>query len=175
MTSTMRFDKWENSLGQPYGTVLQVKSAAKTDTFVTSSQTYTTATGLTATITPFSTSSKVLITAQISFAPADPIGNNGLGFFKVTRGGTDIYIGDAGNNRVRTVFGGRNTLNRNITLESGFIQFLDSPSSTSALTYQVEVRGVDGASVYINRSSDDQDINNRPRGASSITVMEIAQ
>jgi hypothetical protein len=165
---------WVSAIPASTSAILQVVSTAKTDTFTTSSQTFTTVTGLTATITPSSTSNKVLVTAQISYCPSDPNGNNGLGFFKVTRGGTDIYIGDAASSRVRTVFGGRNTIVRDLTLDSGFIQFLDSPSSTSALTYQVEARGVDAASVYINVGSSDQDQNNRPRGASSITVMEVA-
>ena len=153
------------------GKIAQVVSTAKTDTFTTSSQTYTTVTGLTATITPSATSSKVLINAQVSFSLAE--GSGGLGFFKVTRGGTDIYIGDAASARIRTVFGGRNQILGDLTLLSGSIQFLDSPSSTSALTYQVEARGVDGASVYVNRAGSDQDISNRPRGASSITLMEV--
>jgi hypothetical protein len=154
--------------------ILQVVSTAKTDTFTTASQTFTTVTGLTATITPSATSSKVLVTAQIAYCLADSVGNNGMGFFKVTRGGTDIYLGDAASNRVRTVFGGRNQIVGDLVLLSGFIQFLDSPSSTSALTYRVEARGVDSSSVFINVVSSDQDINNRPRGASSITVMEVA-
>jgi hypothetical protein len=172
-------NKYQNYNGSAWvdlgggGAIAQVVSTAKTNTFTTSSQTFTTVTGLTATITPSSTSNKVLVTAQISYTPADSLGTNGMGFFKVTRGGTDIYIGDAASNRVRTVFGGRNQVVGDLVLLSGSIQFLDSPSSTSALTYQVEARGVDGSSVFVNVASSDQDVNNRPRGASSITVMEV--
>ena len=52
MTSTMRFDKWENSLGQPYGTVLQVVQGVKTDVFTANSSSFIDVTGLSASITP---------------------------------------------------------------------------------------------------------------------------
>ncbi len=155
------------------GAIAQIVSTAKTDTFTTSSTSFTTVTGLTATITPATTSSKVLIMAQVTYSAADAFGN-GLGFFKVTRGGTDIYRGDAASTRTRAVFGGRNTIDQVLVTESGSIQFLDSPSSTSAQTYQVEVVATGGAAVFINRSSNDADVDNRPRGASSITLMEVA-
>jgi hypothetical protein len=151
--------------------ILQVVSTAKTDTFTTTSSTFTTVTGLSATITPSSTTSKILMLCQITYGTGN---GDGLGFFKATRGGTDIYRGDAAGSRTRTVFGGRNTLDRILLTESGSIQFLDSPSSTSALTYRVEVAVEAGGTVYINRSQNDSDSANRPRGASSITLMEVA-
>jgi hypothetical protein len=53
---------------------------------------------------------------------------------------------------------------------------LDSPASTSALTYQVEVAIAFAGFVLINRSGGDLDADNsaRVRGASSITLMEVA-
>ena len=52
---------------QPTGSVLQVVQATKTDTFTTTSSTWTNITGLTATITPTSTSSKILIMGSVPF------------------------------------------------------------------------------------------------------------
>jgi hypothetical protein len=60
MTSTMRFDKWENSLGQPYGTVLQVVRATTLTRAASTANSYVD-TGLTATITPRRASSTILV------------------------------------------------------------------------------------------------------------------
>jgi hypothetical protein len=154
------------------GSILQVVQTVKTDTFTTTSGTFTTVTGLTATITPKFTSSKILVLAQIS----QGWGTGTASHYKVTRGGTDIYIGDAASNRIRSVFGGYKTQNDNGILVSQAIQFLDSPNSTSALTYQVETRrGSDGLMTSaVNRSIGDGDDANGARGASSITLLEVA-
>jgi hypothetical protein len=164
---------WKVSLATTGG-ILQVVSTAKTDTFTTTSATYTAVTGLSATITPKFTSSKILILAQIAYGLGF---NNTIGGFKVTRGGTDIYRGDASGSRLQAVFGGFSVIDNGLLLNSGAINYLDSPSSVSALTYQVEVRRTEtGTVVFVNRSADDQgaDNTNRVRGASSITLMEVA-
>jgi hypothetical protein len=55
--------------------------------------------------------------------------------------------------------------------------FLDSPSTTSQVTYKIQIlseqSGNTGA-VFLNRSQADTDINQQGRYASSITVQEIA-
>jgi len=154
-----------------------VVQTVKTDTFSTSSTSFTTVTGLTASITPTAASSKVLIIAQISHAlnESNATTNRNVGHFKVTRGGTDIYIGDAASNRVRAVFGGFievTGLKYYVLSES--IVFLDSPATTSSTTYQVEVQAVDSGTVHINRDEENADSANEVRGASSITVIEVA-
>jgi hypothetical protein len=155
------------------GTILQVVSTPKTDVFTTTSSSFTAVTGLSATITPKSTSSKILVLAQITYGEVNA---GGYGAFKVTRGGTDIYRGDASGSRSRAVFCGYTLVDSGLTTNSGSIQFLDSPASTSALTYQVEVAIAFAGFVLINRSGGDLDADNsaRVRGASSITLMEVA-
>ena len=49
---------------------------------------------------------------------------------------------------------------------------LDSPATTSSVTYKVQMKVVAGTG-YINRSLGDTDSAGRPRGTSSITLMEI--
>jgi hypothetical protein len=163
---------WRNSVS-PRGGVLQVVSTNKTDTFTTTSATFTPVTGLSATITPKSTTSKILVLAQIAYGLEF---NMGFGAFKITRSGNDVYRGDESSTRLRAVFGGYSVSDQSLTVNSGSINFLDSPSSTSALTYQVEVRRNETGTVYINRSQGDPDAtnNNRIRGASSITLMEVS-
>ena len=52
--------------------------------------------------------------------------------------------------------------------------FLDSPSTTSATTYKVQVAGLNSRDTLINRTYDDGDTSDTPRVASSITVMEVS-
>ena len=52
-------------------------------------------------------------------------------------------------------------------------QLLDSPSSTSALTYKVQARSK-GGTWYINRSVNDTDDVDIGRASSTLTLMEIA-
>jgi hypothetical protein len=155
----------------PAGTILQVVSTDKTDTFTTTSTTYTAVTGLSATITPRSTDSKILIVTQITHG----FGNStGFGHFKVTGGNTSSYVGVTAGSRIAGVFGGlTNETTPNISL-SGSIVYLDSPATTSAVTYGVEVRQALTGSVVINRSVNDSDGAQTTRGASSITLMEVA-
>ena len=51
-------------------------------------------------------------------------------------------------------------------------QLLDSPSSTSELTYKVQARS-NGGTYYINRSVNDTDSVDHGRASSSITLMEV--
>jgi hypothetical protein len=173
MTSTMRFDKWENSLGQPYGTVLQVVSVTKTDTFTMSSSTFTDVTGLSVSITPRSSSSKILVNINVS-------GGGTPGFSaliaRLMRGSTPIAIGDAAGGRPRTTIGNTPGFGDTSAVPNGSFSFLDSPATTSPLTYTVQIANNGGSQiVYINRSPADTDNASFSRSVSSITLMEIAQ
>lgn len=147
-----------------------VVQAVKTDSFTMTSSTFTTVTGLSATITPSATSSKVLIIAQIAHGFNNA---NAYGLFQVTRGSTEIYRGDDESSRPRAVFGGDSQVNTNTHLISSSIVYLDSPGVDTATTYNVQVRrrGTDGA-VFVNRNA----LFDAPSvvGASSITVIEVA-
>ena len=149
-----------------------VVQTVKTDAFTTTSTSYTTVTGLSVAITPTSDTSKILVLAQISYAGGAL--NVGTGFFKVTRGGTDIYVGDADASRVQTVFGGSSNADRSQEIDSAFICFLDSPATASSVTYQVEIRRPVTGNISINRSNVDGNNAGVGRGASSITVIEVA-
>ena len=190
MSSVLRFDEWQDSEGNPVlngtglsvpssalpaGSILQVVSTAKTDVFSTTSGTFGVVTGLEVSITPSSTSSKILILAQIahSFGSSGSTVANDYGHYKVTRGGTDIYRGNPDSSRIQAVFGGNNEVAQ--TLNSSFISFLDSPETTANTTYRVEARrGRSGSTAFVNRSFGDADFEFVTRGASSITVMEVA-
>jgi hypothetical protein len=150
------------------GKVLQVVSTAKTDTFVTSSTSYTDVTGVSVSITPSSATSKIYVMCTINATSA----NGQLGFFQLMRDSTAIGIGDTAGNRTRASF----SSNLGLSLQQGTnclgINFLDSPATTSATTYKLQVRSTSG-NICINRSGDDGDFNYYARTISSITVMEI--
>ena len=151
------------------GKVLQVVSTTKTDTFTIStanSSAPADITGLSASITPSSTSNKILIIAQLSIGGTTAHTN-----FLIDRDGTDIGIADTAGSRQRlttieSVSGGGGGGN-------AVINFLDTPSSTSSLTYKIQANN-NGATTYINRTGTDSDSNSYSRQVSTITLMEIA-
>jgi len=146
-----------------------VVQTVKTDVFSTTSGTFTPVTGLSVAITPTSATAKVLVICQIIWSG----GGTNHGAFKMTRGGTDVYIGDAASNRLRAVFAGNGAPDLGDTALPGAIVFLDSPATTSSTTYQVEAAATAGF-VAVNRSNVDTDNATFVRGASSITAIEVA-
>jgi len=152
------------------GKVLQVVSTAKTDTFSTTTGSFIDVTGLSVSITPSSASNKILILSDIHFGTP---GNAGYIYFKLVRASTDIYLGDAAGSRIRG-FGGGMAADSATTMQLSNV-FLDSPSTTSATTYKIQVYNQNVAQTgYINRSSTDTDNTSYLRTASSITAIEIA-
>ena len=151
----------------PTGTILQVVNSIKTDTLASAGAGAWNDTGVSAAITPRSTSSKIVVNVNISAAH-----NTSNTWFKVVRDSTDLGLGDAGSSRLRCTFGNGYTFgDANIMKTHGF-QLLDSPSSTSELTYKVQARS-NGGTYYINRSVNDTDSVDHGRASSTITLMEV--
>ena len=152
------------------GKVLQVVSTSKTDTFTsTTANTWVDITGLSVAITPSLTSSKVLIFATLMIGSD---AGEGFVYLKTLRGATDLAIGDTAGSRIRAGFGGRAA---DVNTCSGYdFTYLDSPSSTSALTYKVQIYAQQGSALaYVNRSKADTDSATFARLVSSITAIEI--
>ena len=161
----------------PSGSILQVVQSFKTNTYSQTSQTYTVITGLTATITPTSATSKILFMAQIGCSSAVQVDSWA---FAVGRGGSVVTAstGDAASSRPRatavtqTADYSAPTQNFQNTIP---IIFLDSPATTSSTTYSVMGRTANGTTLYINRTNSDRDTANYDaRWTSSITLMEVA-
>ena len=154
------------------GKVLQVVSTAKTDTFSMSGSTFTDVTGLSASITPSSASNKIMIIVSI-MGTSDSI--NSTFMSRLMRGATAIGISDASGNRIRTTWGTNDTPGGAVSMSIS-LTFLDSPNTTSATTYKVQLAETrnEGGTVYVNRQNSDSDDVQVPRGISTITVMEIA-
>ena len=156
------------------GTVLQVVSTTKTDSFSAQSASLVDITGLSVAITPSATSSKVLIMVQCHI-----VGDNSGLILQLLRGSTAIYQGDAsGSNKRRgSLVGLYDASNGTGAYGAGanHIHFLDSPSTTSATTYKLQGAVLDSANTfYIGRTQYDIDNANASRVPSTITAMEIA-
>ena len=153
------------------GNVIQVVSTVKTDTFTTTSGSYVDVTGLSVSITPTSSSNKILVLFQIN--GSQEVGA-GRAYLKLLRGSTVIDAGDVAGSRTPAL-GGFSAIDQSITSTPVSGNFLDSPATTSSTTYKIQVAMAAGSgTAYINRTMQDADNANQIRMASTITVMEIA-
>jgi hypothetical protein len=147
-----------------------VVQTVKTDTFSTTSTSFTAVTGMSASITPTSASSKILIIVDMSVS--SNVDQSGI-FVRLTKGGSALYVGAAAGSRTlatypRVGFGTGQFLPLSIV-------YLDSPATTSSVSYEVEMARQGGAgSVHVNRNDSDTDSSVQARGASSFTVIEVA-
>jgi hypothetical protein len=137
------------------GTVLQVVSSSySTETSSTSASWVTT--GLNASITPKSSSSKILIIASVAAENENSANGSAFSLFRGTVSGTNLGNSTQG-------FGSLYNGSSRVLVPISF-NYLDSPSTTSAQTYTVGMYASTGAKVYAQRFS----------GVSTITLMEIA-
>jgi len=156
--------------GTGMGKVLQVVSTTKTDTFATTATSFTDVTGLSVTITPSATSSKIYIIGSI-FGSGGVTANNAV--FRMLRDATVINAGNSAGSRTLGM-GVAQSANDNFNGEFIPIAFLDSPSTTSATTYKVQTFSNSGANAScVNRPFSDTDANYVLRGTSTITAYEI--
>ena len=145
----------------PSGSLLQVVYTS-TNTLATYTRGQT-MTPFTTAITPSSTSSRVIImlTIALSQDSAADIGIN------VLRNGTDIQTGSGGSNTNSTFipcmsFGAGNLIQQTLTI-------VDSPSSTSAVTYSFINYVNSGRTAFLNRRGQDATYACR----SSVVLMEV--
>lgn len=163
-----------NSSGFSYpGGVLQVVQVQKTNTFSTGSQSFVDITDLSASITPISASNKILVCISIN------VSSNQHSDIRLVRGSTAIAIGDASGNQTRSTFhiySGVNTSGMGYHTFSSSMMWLDSPATTSSVTYKVQAANPYSGSyaTYINRTYQDDDYSYNGRTPSTITLMEIA-
>ena len=121
--------------------VTQVISTTKSNAFTTSSSSFTDITGLSAAITPTSSTSKILVMAVVQYSTAGSGGSRQAG--RIVRDSTAIGVGDSDGNRVQSSFSSE-TSGGGGNMKSATIILLDSPSTTSAVTYKVQAAAVDG-------------------------------
>ena len=153
------------------GGIIQVKSVVKTDLFNTASSSFTDITGLSVSITPTRADSKILF--QFHLGSFQNQNNTSRAFVRMMRDSTAICVGDAATGHECTAAVCSRANDDNHTQFPVSMQFLDSPSTTSAVTYKLQAScGNDGGTIYLNSPGtvDAQSGNT----ASTITVMEIS-
>lgn len=148
---------------QDYVGVVQVKTTAKTDTFTMSSFTFADVTGLSVSITPTSASNKILIVVAMYASSDDRF------YARLMRDTTAIGLGDTAGNRIRVT--GAVVPGASAYPEGLPLTFIDSPATTSATTYKVQIATT--ANAYVNRTVTDTDSTSFARGISTITVFEV--
>lgn len=164
------------SASMPTGSILQVLSDELTSTVSTTALTSSdnwTDTGLSIAITPSATSSKIIITGMINTGAGNS--GDGMCILRLMRDSTAIAIGDAASNRKRTFSGRGSQAQGDGTILTLPVHWVDSPSTTSAVTYKVQfgARGTNSNTAYINRAGSDTDNTEFQRTASSLSVMEV--
>ena len=168
MSSQLRVDKIVPVDGAPTGGgggIIQIKQTfLNTATSTTTSGSFTDISGMSVSITPKFNTSKIFVMitlGSISSAAGISVG------FRLLRDST--AVGNAADTTLQSGFtniyeGG------NSSLFSASHNFLDSPSTTSAITYKLQWRNSSGT-TYLNRYSGSSDSYN---GSSTITAMEVS-
>ncbi len=156
------------------GHVIQTKSFVLTSATSTTSSSFVD-TGLELAITPSSTSSKILITGFLNCS-----GSYFKSYILLLRGSTTLSVGDAASNRPQ-VYAATNPGDTgwdSYNVSSIPLNHLDSPNTTSSVTYKVQYRPYSNSAstAYINRCASDRDnANYDERSISVMTLQEIAQ
>ena len=163
------------------GKILQLRSSCKRDVWTSSS---TGALQISGTdqngsgsvwcvkITPSSSSSKVYVTGDITL-PFASVNDTSTGI--IYRGSTVIGQGDAHTGPYGSAVRGSgfSYIANSLSLPSMTLSFLDSPSSTSELTYSFRIDTYNSDTTGINRTSRDNG-GGDGRVTSTITAMEIS-
>jgi hypothetical protein len=155
------------------GAVLQVVQVKKTDTFSTTSQSFVDITGLSASITPTSSSSTILVCATFN-ATSDQHAD-----IRLLRGSTVIAVGDLQSGQTHSTFhiyGGMSSSGGGYNIYNLAMMWIDSPATTSSVTYkaQAAVPWTSSYTFLLNRTYQDQNDAYNGRTPSTITLMEIA-
>ena len=151
------------------GKLLQVQSTTKTDTSSMTGETPTDIPGLTVTITPSNASNKIFIITTVNYG-----GTFSYPGFNLLRGSTEICVGTYGSGSNRQITSGGSNPD-SYKLSSNTFQFLDSPNTTSATTYKVQMSTYSTHTLWINRPLSVSSSYNYTMGVTStITVQEVA-
>ena len=160
--STIRTNSIQTTAGKPIlnstGSILQVVQTLKTDSFTTTSTSPVDITGFSVSITPSSTSSKILIMTHVPFA-RDGTGSDA--FVRLMRDSTVIGNGNSG-------YFGQAAGQYGLDPVTGSRVFLDSPATTSSVIYKVQAWTANGTIFVGTRRLNDFIL------GCDITVMEIS-
>lgn len=170
------------------GGIVQVVQKVKTSAYAASiGSTETVPTGMFATITTKTDTSKVLIFVNMLLAIGASYNgsqwklrrNSGTDDVTVS-GSANIFVGDSDGNRDQATMAMQGpTMGGSSAALNGFscgTQFLDTPGNAGAYTYFVTFRDTVSSDnfFYLNRGFNDANNQNQPRSTSSITLIEVS-
>ena len=147
-----------------FGKVLQVVSVSKVDAFTTTSSSFVDITGLTVTITPTSTTSKILVQYNTITGNGTAGWTTWVQLVRDTTNLSQSTIASAGRN------GSSYSIDGSVSGAVGTsLTYLDSPATTAAIIYKLQLSSEGASTGTVNRRGD----GTADGGSSSITVMEI--
>ena len=150
------------------GGIIQIKQTVVTSTKSTTSTSFENISGLAVSITPTRADSKIMLMAQLSLSQENWVKRIHL---LITGGNAATnYIGDDGTG-VESALTICTRVNDGYAQLPAYLNYLDSPSTTSSVTYQVQWR-VEANTGYLNRSHGGDSLSGL--NASTITAMEVS-
>jgi len=164
MSSELRVDKIIPTSGVPTGGgggIIQTVTNSLSTAFSTSSTSYVD-TGVTATITPKFATSKIFIMLDVPCHIIRSSGTTWEMYIKILRGSTALFGVDPTSGNYHCGIGGSSSSNRAVF--SIVKQFIDSPATTSAVTYKLQVKHYSNQTIDISKGNE----------TSHITLMEIS-
>ena len=182
MASYAQFDLWQTTSGANVNTIVQVVQTYYADP---TSQAFpatagngvmTAIAGISATISPKSTASRILVMCRW-FGEHGSYSESWNSMYGLKRNGVDV--GQPSNPGALTCGIAPSALtyygaDNDSTGDSASFQYVDSPATTSAVTYQMSYCAYDGETLYTNRDVNAATSGGYERGTSSIILMEIA-
>jgi len=169
------FLRGDNTFATVVSGILQVKKTLITSTISTTctSSAYSDVSGFSVTITPTSSNSQILLLGLINSSHVTESGQRMR--FRLLRGSTDITVPDSSGSR-QTGFFTPEYDTDDYECTTGSLTWWDSPATTSATTYKLQVTTNNSSSnvAYINRSRTDSDNVDHVRTVSSIVAIEVS-
>lgn len=173
MTSIIKVNNIQNSSGTPYNFIKQIKQAQFLGNYNFNNSSYQDISNggesLSVAITPSSTSSKILVKCILCASAAS---NQRFGV-RIVRDGSMILSPTSLSNRTAAHVFGDGAGSNKPTMPS-VIELLDTPSSTSSLTYKVQAFCEASSSLFINSCETWGDDATKFGAVSTLTVMEVA-
>jgi hypothetical protein len=172
--SILKANQWRDLNDNVMTPFVQAVTAQKTDTFYTNSTAWVDVTGLSVTITPTKATSRIMLYLHVSMS------TYGHGGIRMLRNGSVIAAGDSHGSAFNLVtFWYYGTTSRNTTgydSEAKVQTWVDSPNTTSAVTYKLQYANPYSSSYYVGinyNAYDDANAGYTYRNVSSITAVEV--
>jgi hypothetical protein len=131
-------------------------------------------------ITPQTSTSKVLVTFNVSYDLSnDSLGSNCSNAFILTRvigSGSPLELGVPSPVLLNQIYGIKTTpysADQRNTLQTAVITFVDSPATVLACTYRLKFYGAIGSTIFINRTSTNGATNRYTCATSQVILQEI--